>query len=92
MMVILKEIYKFVSLGLSIIISTKKKCHHNRWLVRHGDIATLDADGYMTICDRAKDLIKSGGEWISSVELENIAVGHPEIVWQLLLRHVIKMG
>ncbi|WP_010111107.1 long-chain fatty acid--CoA ligase [Acinetobacter sp. P8-3-8] len=44
-----------------------------------GDIATLDADGYLTICDRAKDLIKSGGEWISSVEIENIAVGHPEI-------------
>ncbi|MEG0344180.1 MAG: long-chain fatty acid--CoA ligase [Acinetobacter sp.] len=44
-----------------------------------GDIATLDNDGYMTICDRAKDLIKSGGEWISSVEIENIAVGHPEI-------------
>ena len=44
-----------------------------------GDIATLDADGYMTICDRAKDLIKSGGEWISSVEIENIAAGHPEI-------------
>lgn len=44
-----------------------------------GDIATIDADGYMTICDRAKDLIKSGGEWISSVEIENIAVGHPDI-------------
>ncbi len=44
-----------------------------------GDIATLDADGYLTICDRAKDLIKSGGEWISSVEIENIAAGHPDI-------------
>lgn len=44
-----------------------------------GDIATINSDGYMTICDRAKDLIKSGGEWISSVEIENIAVGHPDI-------------
>jgi fatty-acyl-CoA synthase len=44
-----------------------------------GDIATLDADGYMTITDRAKDVIKSGGEWISSIEIENIAVGHPAI-------------
>lgn len=44
-----------------------------------GDIATIDADGYLSICDRAKDLIKSGGEWISSVEIENIAIGHPEI-------------
>lgn len=44
-----------------------------------GDIATIDGDGYMNIRDRSKDLIKSGGEWISSVELENIAVEHPEI-------------
>jgi fatty-acyl-CoA synthase len=42
-----------------------------------GDVATLDEDGYMTITDRAKDVIKSGGEWISSIEIENLAVGHP---------------
>jgi fatty-acyl-CoA synthase len=58
-----------------------------------GDIATLDAEGYMAIADRSKDLVKSGGEWISSVDLENaimaipgvaeaavIAVNHPK--WQ----------
>lgn len=44
-----------------------------------GDVATIDPDGYMTITDRAKDVIKSGGEWISSIELENVAVGHPEV-------------
>ena len=44
-----------------------------------GDVATIDADGYMTITDRAKDVIKSGGEWISSIEIENIAVGHPSV-------------
>jgi len=44
-----------------------------------GDVATLDAEGYMTITDRAKDVIKSGGEWISSIEIENIAVGHPDV-------------
>lgn len=45
-----------------------------------GDIASIDQDGYLHISDRAKDLIKSGGEWISSVELENIAMGHPEVI------------
>lgn len=44
-----------------------------------GDIATIDADGYMQITDRAKDVIKSGGEWISSIDLENAAVGHPSV-------------
>ncbi len=42
-----------------------------------GDVATLDEHGFMQITDRAKDVIKSGGEWISSIEIENIAVGHP---------------
>ncbi len=44
-----------------------------------GDVATLDGDGYMRITDRTKDVIKSGGEWISSIDLENIAVGHPKV-------------
>jgi fatty-acyl-CoA synthase len=44
-----------------------------------GDIATIDADGYVHIKDRAKDVIKSGGEWISSIDLENLAMGHPDI-------------
>ena len=45
-----------------------------------GDVATIDPDGYMQITDRSKDVIKSGGEWISSIDLENIAVAHPGIV------------
>lgn len=44
-----------------------------------GDVATLDEDGYMQITDRSKDVIKSGGEWISSIDLENAAVGHPAV-------------
>lgn len=44
-----------------------------------GDVATIDPDGYMQITDRTKDVIKSGGEWISSIDLENLAVGHPDI-------------
>ena len=44
-----------------------------------GDVATIDADGYMQITDRSKDVIKSGGEWISSIEIENIAMAHPAV-------------
>ena len=44
-----------------------------------GDVATIDPNGYMRITDRSKDVIKSGGEWISSIELENLAVGHPQV-------------
>ncbi len=44
-----------------------------------GDVATIDAEGFMHITDRTKDVIKSGGEWISSIELENNAVGHPAV-------------
>ncbi len=44
-----------------------------------GDVATIDSDGYMQITDRSKDVIKSGGEWISSIDVENIAVAHPAV-------------
>ena len=55
----------------------------NRWAedgwFKTGDIATIDADGYLRILDRTKDMIKSGGEWISSVDLENALMGHPAV-------------
>ncbi len=44
-----------------------------------GDVATIDVDGFMQITDRAKDVIKSGGEWIGSIDIENIAMGHPAV-------------
>ncbi len=49
------------------------------WL-RTGDVGTVSPEGYIQITDRAKDVIKSGGEWISSVELENVLMGHPDVV------------
>jgi 3-(methylthio)propionyl---CoA ligase len=45
-----------------------------------GDVATLDPDGYMQITDRSKDVIKSGGEWISSIDIENVAMAHPSVL------------
>jgi 3-(methylthio)propionyl---CoA ligase len=52
--------------------------HQDGWFYT-GDIATLDADGYMQITDRSKDVIKSGGEWVSSIDLENAAMMHPSV-------------
>ncbi|MCP5083364.1 MAG: long-chain-fatty-acid--CoA ligase [Alphaproteobacteria bacterium] len=59
--------------------ANKSQFTRDGWFLT-GDIATLDEFGYMTIVDRAKDVIKSGGEWISSINLENAAVGHPAVV------------
>jgi fatty-acyl-CoA synthase len=47
---------------------------------RTGDVATIDPEGYVQICDRTKDLIKSGGEWISSVDVESLIMGHPKVL------------
>ena len=52
---------------------------HDGWL-RTGDVASIDREGYLRITDRAKDVIKSGGEWISSVELEKELVAHPDVL------------
>ena len=52
---------------------------HDGWL-RTGDVGVLSPDGYLTLSDRAKDVIKSGGEWISSVELENALMAHPAVL------------
>jgi 3-(methylthio)propionyl---CoA ligase len=52
--------------------------HGNGWFPT-GDVATIDADGFMQITDRSKDVIKSGGEWISSIDLENAAMAHPAV-------------
>jgi fatty-acyl-CoA synthase len=54
------------------------EAHKDGWFDT-GDIATLDEDGYLQITDRAKDVIKSGGEWVSSIDLENAAMSHPSV-------------
>ena len=47
--------------------------------ISYGDVASIDPDGWLSITDRAKDLIKSGGEWISSIDVENTALSHPGV-------------
>lgn len=56
----------------------RDESHQDGWFYT-GDIATIDADGYMQITDRSKDVIKSGGEWVSSIDLENAAMSHPSV-------------
>jgi fatty-acyl-CoA synthase len=52
---------------------------HDGWL-RTGDVGVIDSEGYLQLVDRAKDLVKSGGEWISSVDLEGAIMGHPKVL------------
>jgi fatty-acyl-CoA synthase len=52
--------------------------HRDGWFDT-GDVGTIDPQGYLQITDRTKDVIKSGGEWISSIQVENVAVGHPAV-------------
>ena len=56
----------------------KEQFDEDRWFDT-GDVAHIDEHGYMQITDRSKDVIKSGGEWISSIDIENLAVGHPDV-------------
>jgi fatty-acyl-CoA synthase len=62
----------------SYFLKTRDETLTNGWFDT-GDVATLDPNGYLSIKDRSKDIIKSGGEWISSVDLENIAIAHPKL-------------
>lgn len=68
----------FVAASYYKLPEERHRWSEDGWL-RTGDVVTIDADGYMKITDRTKDLIKSGGEWISSVDLENALVGHPAV-------------
>ena len=58
--------------------ATREAIDEAGWF-RTGDVATIDADGYLQLVDRSKDVIKSGGEWISSIDIENAAIGHPDV-------------
>ena len=60
-------------------LETESEAHADTGWFETGDVATISPDGYITITDRTKDVIKSGGEWISSIDLENAAMGHPDI-------------
>ena len=67
------------------------RCDADGWFAT-GDVATIDPDGFMEITDRSKDVIKSGGEWISSITLENIAVSHPDVMEAAVIAAAIRNG
>jgi fatty-acyl-CoA synthase len=68
----------WITAGYHDLPEETDKWSEDGWF-RTGDVVTLDAHGYVKITDRIKDLVKSGGEWISSVDLENALVGHPKV-------------
>ena len=63
----------------SYYLESSDEKFHDGWL-RTGDVGTMEPNGFVQISDRAKDVIKSGGEWISSVDLENTLMGHPDVL------------
>jgi fatty-acyl-CoA synthase len=68
----------FITGGYHNVEADTERFSADGWL-RTGDVATMDEHGYVSITDRAKDLIKSGGEWISSVDMENLLMAHPAV-------------
>jgi len=70
----------FITAGYYNDESASAGCFDAEGWFKTGDVATIDEEGFLLIVDRSKDLIKSGGEWISSIDLENAAIGHPDIV------------
>jgi fatty-acyl-CoA synthase len=69
----------FITGSYHEVANEPEKFTADGWL-RTGDVATMDAHGYLRITDRTKDLIKSGGEWISSVDMENLLMAHPAVL------------
>ncbi len=69
----------WITAGYHGVVEPGKFSDDGKWL-KTGDVAVIEPNGFMQIVDRSKDVIKSGGEWISSVDLENAIIGHPDVV------------
>ena len=68
----------FLKLAVCTQHHEKSAVNKHNWF-KTGDVASIDPLGFMRITDRSKDVIKSGGEWISSIEIENAAMSHPDV-------------